>query len=338
MHGQPPSTETALARRQNSIPPGLRFDIVGVGLAGWDISLLVPTFPIDDRTHVLAETRQGGGMAANALVTARRLGFTTALATTLGDDEVGGAIRADLAQAGVCTNYLTVIPGQSSPTAYCLAERTTGRKMILGVPATVTPMTARTAPAGLWRAIENARVLHVDGWHPDATLEAMARARRAGVTISYDAGHLPEHASEMLRRSDLVIASAAFAREFFGREPDEPLLREIQSMGPTTAAVTLGENGVIARDGDCFCRLGVFDARVVDTTGAGDAFHGGFLAATLRGRGLPFQDCLRFATAVAAMGCRKLSPRGGLPPSWGAVSAFMRRHVCGPPGPPPPVR
>jgi sugar/nucleoside kinase (ribokinase family) len=168
-------------------------------------------------------------------------------------------------------------------------------------------------------------MVHTDGWRPEISLEAMKRARKSGVPVSYDAGHGSNHVETLIKNSDTVIASESLVRELLGRRSPKSAVQRLGEMGPSTAVITYGERGSIAaRDGQTLS-IGVYRVDAQDTTGAGDAFRGGYIAAQLRG--CDFETSLRAASATAAMCCRELSSRGGLPRSWGTLRAFMRRAV-----------
>ena len=99
--------------------------------------------------------------------------------------------------------------------------------------------------------------------------------------------------------------------------------RAIREMGAKCVVVTLGERGLVYFDGETFGELPAFEVEVVDTTGAGDVFHGAFCYGLAQG--FPLQENLRFAAAAAALKCRRIGGRAGIPRR-AEVDAFLRER------------
>lgn len=295
------------------------FDIVGVGYCGCDHVCLLPFIPQDDKIEIAEHLIQGGGPAATATVAASRLGSRTAFIGAVGDDAEGRSILADFARDGVAAVGVAVQAGAASPTAYCWVERSTGLRSIAwsrGSTRTLDPAHVE-ANRGLLAGV---RALHCDGHHLPAALHAAELVRAAGGTVSLDAGSPLPGIEALVARTDICIASERFARAFTGETSIEAAARRLRALGPAVVGVTSGMHGAFALDAAGEHRQAAFPVAVVDTTGAGDTFHGAFLHAWLESRSTP--HALRIAAATAALKCTALGGRTGIPDR-ARVDAFL---------------
>jgi ribokinase len=168
--------------------------------------------------------------------------------------------------------------------------------------------------------IEEAKVLHLDGWYPEIALPAARIARDAGVLVSLDAYTVSEGMEEWVSLSDVLIANESFVWGYTGCQDLEEAACSLLSQGPRLVVATLGERGCfVATCKERFYAPG-FAVDVVDTTGAGDAFHGAFLYGLLQGWDLA--RTARFANAVGALTCRRLGGRSSIP-SLDEVEVFL---------------
>jgi len=303
-----------------------RIEIVGIGIACLDHAIRVDRFPRDDRAHVLEYCRAGGGMAATAMVTAQRLGARCALASAVGSDEPGRFVRSELRGEGVDVRYVRSRRQGRTSTSFCLAEASTGQKMIMGCPTELHPMKTSDVDKGFWQMLQRCSLLHLDGWHAELALEAADRARRAGVLVSFDATAVRSCTESILACSDIVFGSASFVRQFCGRASYQQRLRALKRAASRArwVGVTMGANGSLAVDGRGRAfRQPAFRVTVADSVGAGDAYHGAIAYAAVRGWSLA--RAMRLASAVGALCCTQLSGRTGLP-SLRQVQSFLARH------------
>jgi sulfofructose kinase len=301
-----PKEPSAAEREPRSVPA-----VVGIGCAALDYLGIVPAMPRFDDAESMKPGEwlmSGGGPVATALVTLARLGVSAAYVGVLGDEMVGHEIRRELAMEGVGVNLLRHQVGARSLTALVLVEAGTGRR------AFVTFHDGRRGfeltPADR-RAIQQARILHLDGWYPDAGLHAARLAREAGVLVSVDAYAVTPETDEWMTVSDAVICNESFPRRYTGCESLAEAVDVLLQKGPRLAVVTLSEQGCLVATRERRFHMPGFSVPVVDTTGAGDAFHGAFLYGLLQEWDLA--DIARFANAVGALTCRKLGGRASIP-------------------------
>ncbi|MFH1134822.1 MAG: PfkB family carbohydrate kinase [Pseudomonadota bacterium] len=291
---------------QNAGPAG---PVVGLGQASLDFLGVAPRFPaLDSKCELSTLVVQGGGPAATALVALSRLGVKTAFIGAVGDDAFGPRIRNELAGEGVDVGRLLVAPGGVSQTAFVAIDEQTGARTIFwhrgrGLERDLTAVD--------FAVISSARLLHLDGLKLDSSLAAARVARTAGVPTVLDAGTLRPGCLELAGLVDYLIVSEKFMADFNpGPDPAEGLVR-LKALGPRHAVVTLGERGSLGYDGEVFNRQPAYRVKVLDTTGAGDAYHGGYIYGVLAGWGLA--AAMRFAAALAALKCRGIGGRTALP-------------------------
>lgn len=282
-----------------------RLDVVGVGSACIDLVVRVPRLPGPDEGLQLQEyTLQGGGKVATALVAAARLGLRTAFIGSVGDDEFGRQILAEFASEGVETGGVQVQPGAASAFSTVLADTGTGTRSILWSPGTVQAMTLTEADCD---RVASARFLLVSEPSGSA-LQAAAYARSHGVTVVCDADYYTPDVERLLPLVDICIASSHFVREYLpGLSPEQALAK----IPCATAVITLGRDGAVGRGPAGSIRVPSFNVPVIDTTGAGDVFHGAYIAGLVKGYSP--DGVARYASAVAALKCRALGGRRGIP-------------------------
>ena len=299
-----------------------RFDILGLGYCGWDTLCLLPRIPLDDKVQIIECVEQGGGPAATAMVAAARLGAKAAFMGIVGDDENGENILRDFATESVDARLMVKRDEASSATATCWVDQSTGKRSIAWTHGGAAPLTPEEVSE---EAILSARALHLDGHQTQAAIHAARIARAHDIPVFLDAGTLVDGIETLLPLCTVVIASEVFAKKFTGEKDPNEAIQALHRLGPTWTAVTLGRNGSAGFDGKRIHKIPTPDVEVVDTTGAGDVFHGAFAARYVETMdGQPeFDDCLRFASAVAAMKCRKLGGRTGIP-TREEVLAFMK--------------
>jgi ribokinase len=293
--------------------------IVGLGYCGLDYSGIVPAIPLDDKVEIIESLIQGGGPAATATFAAAKLGASTAFIGSLADDERGKTIIDGLAGSGIITNSVIIRPQGESPAAFCWTEKATGKRSIMWTRGTAAPLTKQEVNVDL---IKDARLLHLDGHQTEAAIFAAEIARQNGVTVSLDAGTLMPGIERLLELSDIIIASEKFAENFTGEKDKEKAVRKLFAKNCKFSAITAGVEGVTGFDGTTTFHLPSFKVKVVDTTGAGDVFHGAFAFKYVNGGS--WRECAKFASAVAAVKCTKFGGRTGIP-DLPTVNKFMEQ-------------
>lgn len=289
-----------------------KVDLVGVGLNATDMLIRLPRYPaLGSKVEFRSADILPGGQVATAVAACQQWGLQTRYVGKIGDDSAAAIHRAEFARLGVET-HLVPAPGCASQQAVILVddagERTVLWKRDNGL--TLQPGELRQE----W--ITSARVLHVDGHDTAAAALAAGWARAAGIPVTADIDDLYPGVETLLEKVDYLIASRDIPGRLTGDDDLRKSLPAVRSRyGCRLTAATLGHEGVLAWDGSRFQYAPAFRVQPVDTTGAGDIFHAGFIYGLLQGgllQGWPLIRQLDFACAAAALNCTASGARGGI--------------------------
>ena len=286
-----------------------KVDVVGVGLNATDMLIALAEHPAPgSKVEFRSSSLLPGGQVASAVMACQRWGLRTRYVGKLGDDIAAQIHREEFARTGVETQII-VIPGCASQQAVILVD-SQGERTVLW---------RRDQQLGLrpeelnrdW--IVNARVLHVDGYDTAAATVAAGWARTAGIPVIADLDDTYSGVEALLENIDYAIVSRDVPERLLGEgdlEKSLPLMQ--RRYGCALTAATLGQDGVLAWDGKRFHYACAYQVAAVDSTGAGDTFHAGFIYGLLQG--WPLQRRLDFACAAAALNCMGVGARGGIQP------------------------
>jgi sulfofructose kinase len=286
-----------------------KVDLVGVGLNATDTVIPLSNYPVlGSKVEYRTSSILPGGQVATTVVACQHWGMSTRYVGKIGDDAAATLHREAFARAGV-ESHLIPAPGCVSQQSLILVDPSGERTVLTSRDEALT-----LRPADLEREwITNARALHVDGFDTEAAILASTWAREAGIPVIADLDELYPNVEDLIRNVDYLIVSRDFPSRLMS-EPDlEQALRKMQRRySCRLAAATLGQEGVLAWDGKQLLHTPAFRVPVVDTTGAGDIFHAGFIYAMLQDWALDRQ--LEFACAAAALNCTAVGARGGIHP------------------------
>jgi len=293
--------------------------IICVGHAALDRIYRIEAFPPQpSKVRALEHIEVGGGMAANAAVAIARLGGTSELWSRVGDDNTSHTIRAGLKAERVDVRYVQAFEGARSSTAAIVVDDR-GERLIVGQRDAGMPSGTSWLP--LERVKEADAVLGDVRWLEGVrTVFGQARKDKVPTVLDADLG-AREALTGLMRLTDYAIFSAPAMREFAPGSTDAERLEHVLSLGPKHAGVTLGSAGYAWRERKNGGQVAAFSVSVTDTTGAGDAFHGTFALMLAEGR--TSAQSARLAAAAAALKCRRLGSRAGLP-TRAELEAFER--------------
>lgn len=292
-----------------------------VGLSCTDHVWRVGAFPpVGSRTDASAYRTQGGGPAATAAVAAAVLGGSVELVAVHGDDAAAEQALRELQRYGVGVAGVHREPGATSfVSAVLVAE--SGERWIFPYRGSGLPDGARLL--GPIRPEEFDAVL-VDLRHPRLCEAAARRARTAGVPVVVDLGNL--RSFEISAQADHVFASQECAHELLGRDDPAAALPLLRQRPGQVVGVTMGPEGVIFDAGEGARHQNAFEVDAVDTTGAGDVFHGAYALAVARAEAV--EAAVAFASAAAALACTAFGSRDGIP-SAAELEQFLRERTPG---------
>jgi sulfofructose kinase len=292
-------------------------DVLCVGHASYDLVFAVGHHPdADEKTFAEKFISCGGGPAANAAVTVSRLGFKSAFAGYLGNDFYGQRHLEELNQAAVSTDL--VVRGDSPTPLSAIFVKPDGRRTVVNYKGETAPLPVDSIDFSKWYP----QVVLFDGHEPEVSLALMETIKGRGISTVLDAGSVHRGSLKLLEQVDYAVVSRKFARECTGKEdPQQAALKLSQYC--SAGVITLGEAGLVWKNADGSGSFPAYSIHAVDTTGAGDAFHGAFAAGLAYDKA--WEDLLTYASAVAALCCMKYGARPAIPTARG-VAAFFKKH------------
>ena len=290
------------------------FDVAGVGLNATDTMIVVPGFPAyGGKTLIGREFYSVGGPVATAMVTCARLGLRAKYIGTVGDDERGRLQMDSLRESGINIEHVQQRANCANQSAYIIVDESTGERTVFWS----RPDCLALSPAGIAEEqITCARLLHIDGHDTPAVERAARIARNNGIPVTMDVDTVRPGLEHVLPFVDYLIADADFPRRWTGMEDPFDALAALQRQsGARVAAMTLGAQGVLAcvagsGENNGFVYSPGFIVNSIDTTGAGDVFHGAFCYAVLQQ--MSIAEALEFSNAMAALNCTSFGARGGI--------------------------
>jgi sulfofructose kinase len=297
------------------------FDLLGVGLNATDTLILVEHFPAyAGKVPFTREILSPGGQVASAMVAAAKLGLRVKYIGTLGDDERGRVQLESLRETGINLDDIEVRENCPNQTAYIVIDQSTGERTVLWS----RPDCLRLQPESITpEKIACARMLHIDAHDTPAVEKAARIARDRGIPVAVDVDTIYHGFDRVLGSIDYLVGSSEFPGQWTSeRDPFRALELIQEEYGMRVAAMTLGAHGALARAEGHFVYSPAFVVNCLDTTGAGDVFHGAFCYAVLQGMSLA--ETLEFSNAMAALNCTEVGARGGIA-SAGEARALMER-------------
>ena len=290
-----------------------RFDVAGFGLNSIDLLAVVAEYPASNSKQRLQRFMHlPGGQIGTALTACATLGLTTSYIGSFGSDPLGTMSRQSLVDAGVDVSGARTVAGATNQFAVILVDARSGERTVLWDRHPDLTFDAHDIPRD---AVIAGRLLIVDCHETAGATTAARYAREAGVPTIIDVEKVRPGIADLLQQIDVIIAAQDFPSALTGYEDIGRALDAIAAEYPSARLVcaTLGDGGSLALCDGREIRTPAFPIDCVDSTGAGDAFRGGFAAGCLRMPDADVEEVLSYANAVAALNCRALGARGGLP-------------------------
>ena len=284
--------------------------IVGIGANVFDTLYNIPTYPTEDtKMRATASKTAGGGPVATGLVAAQKLGEDTAYIGVLSDDNGGKFLKEDFIKYGVNTDFIEVKSGyRSFASVLWLCADSTSRTCVFDK-GDLPPLVLDDAQK---QAIKDAEILMVDGNEMDAAVEAAKIARENGVKVLYDCGGLYEGVERLLKYTDIMIPSEEFSLGHTGCKTAEEAAKKLyETYSPEVVVITQGKKGGLLYNGNDIINYPIYPAKVVDSNGSGDVFHGAFAAAVAKG--YDYLKCCHFSSAVSGLKCMGVGARESVP-------------------------
>ena len=236
-----------------------------------------------------------------------RIGLRAKYIGKIGADDLGLFSLESLKAENIDISSVVIQPGARNQYAFIIIDQNSGERTILWDRDQKLDFQEGELRK---EAVCSGRILHLDG-HDRSALLAAVWAREEGIPVVMDLDKIVPRCDELIANADFVITNAAFPSEFSGISDPEKALLEMRRCCRGLLAATLGARGAIVVLGDECMQFPAFKVRTVDTTGAGDVFHGGFIYGLLQNWTL--ERTMTFANAAAALSCTRLGARAGIP-------------------------
>lgn len=280
-----------------------------IGYHAWDVVLPCGELPpLDHKGECPGMITGGGGPAATASVALARLGVDVEYLGVFGDDAPSRMQREELVVEGVVVERCPVETGGRSPLAVAIVDPTSGCRRICWSRGSLRRLRIDEVDPGWLTGID---LLLTDSHEPLAAAVLAREARRRSIPVVLDGGTPRDGVAELMPLVSDAIGSEIFAPRLTGSEDQREALIALGKLGPGRVATTMGERGCLALERGSWLHVPAFDVPVIDTTGAGDAFHAGYAWGLLRGE--DFAGALRTGAAVAGLACGGMGGRSALP-------------------------
>ena len=295
------------------MPERKALQVISVGHLCVDHIYSCEEYPPENASrHILGFSSHAGGTAAQAAVTLARLGVSAGYMGSFGDDETGSFLYQDCLAEGLDLSRCKRYPGVLHSFTNVIVSQKRNTRTFFSYHGAFPPMEFTKEDVAY---LSQARILHLDNTRSDDALAAAFIARQHGVLVSLDGSSLsPDHQKnwELVRMTDILITSETFPSRLTGNLDRRQALLEIErAVHPQILISTGGETGCLAVVSGKTEAFPAYSIHPVDTTGAGDVFHGAFLYGLLNGYAL--SENIRFASAAAAISCRASGGRDGIP-------------------------
>ena len=279
--------------------------VVGLGACVLDTLISCDTYPMEDKKQKAKSIfLSGGGPVGNALVVMSKLGVQTEVIGGFGSDGAGKYLLEDFKKYGVGVQNATVVDGASSFTSYIVLAKDKASRTCVFDRGTVADNPQNVQ----FSAMDDADVLHLDGNYLECAIAAAKYAKERGVKVSLDAGGLYAGIERLLPYVDILIPSAEFALGLTGKTKIEAAMSALnEKYAPEILVITDGSNGGYYWQNGQAVHYDSVKVKAVDTNGAGDTFHGAFVAAYCYGKSL--KECCVYASKVAAYKCMHTGAR-----------------------------
>lgn len=294
--------------------------IVGIGASVHDTLMVTSEFPVEDTKIQAHETFiQGGGPCATALVTASILGVNSSYIGTLGNDIYGSYMVDDFKKYGVDTSNIIRKNNCISYHSFVVINSSNSSRTCIWNKGNISELQANEIDVN---AIKNAKVLHLDGHQLNAAIYAAGIAQENGVKVSLDAGGVYPGIEKLLPLVDFLIPSEEFVLKITGkRDIKEASAILYSKYKPEVYIVTQGSKGGFQYNGSKYEQYSSFKVDAIDTNGAGDVFHGAFIAGYVKNMNV--KNAIYFASAAAALKCTQVGARKSVP-SYDTTIKFLR--------------
>ncbi len=296
-------------------------NVIGVGHLCYDHICIIKNYPSENTsTHIEKIYNQPGGAASQAIATLARLGEKTGYLGCIGDDDVGMFLYDNCKKEGIDVSHVQIIPKGISSTSFVLVNTSNANRTLFSYHDKLPPYKFIQDDE---EYISKAKIIHIDGTMYENAYNAAIIARNAKIQVSLDGCSMQEDNLKnlaLVELADILIMNETYPTRLIKGSNRENAMLKIATLGPKIVISTSGDQGCLAVLNGTVKSFPAYKIHPIDTTGAGDAFHGAFLFGLLHDYSLEYS--INFASAVAAINCMSIGGRNGLP-DLDSVKQFM---------------
>jgi len=284
---------------------------VCVGHSTFDTTLPLEEYPIENvKYRINKHIECGGGPASNGGYLLAKWGMDTTMISIVGDDYYGEKVLEDFTNIGAHTEYLLRYPNHNTSSSYIIANMSNGSRTVI---------TAKRDPIRKLNCdidIYDADVILIDGEHPETAEEVLLKNKNAISVL--DAGRLNDDTRRLGKLVTYLVCSHDFAEEFTNKKTDIrdfntliEIYEELKKYFQTNVIITLEANGSFTMIDGTYKIIPSVKVKAIDSTGAGDIFHGAFTY--FIGMGYPLEDAIRYASITGAISVTRIGSRFSIP-------------------------
>lgn len=285
---------------------------VCIGHSTYDITLPVTEYPIENLKYRLdGHIECGGGPASNGAYLLAKWGAKTTLISVVGDDHYGRLVYEDFRKIGANTKYIEIRKGHQTSSSYIIANMSNGSRTIL--------TSKKPAIRHLEQDITvDADVVLLDGEHPETALKVLVDNDDDETISVLDAGRLNKDTKLLGKLVTYLICSRDFAEEFAGIKINYNDMKtvikcydKLKKYFDTNVIITLESHGSFTEIDGKYKQIPSVKVKAVDSTGAGDIFHGAFTY--FIGNGYSLEDAIHYSSITAAISVTRIGSRFSIP-------------------------
>jgi sulfofructose kinase len=306
-----------------SFPTGSAHDVVGFGLNSVDHLCVVSEYPgIDTKTEMTRYVKMPGGQVATAILFLSKMGCRARYIGKVGDDGEGRLFLESFESQSLDVSSISIEKNTSTQSAFIIVDSRSGARTILW---------QRNEKLNFRRAelhpeeIRSGKILHLDGYDSRAALDAASACRSEGIPVCIDLDRVVAGCDALINNVDFLIAGSDFIREYTGIADVSESFRVLGASFDGFLVMTAGAEGAVASVAGRRLVFPGIKVRAVDTTGAGDIFHGGFIYGLLRN--WPLDRIMAFANAAAGLSCGYLGAQSGIRPLGEILQCIERNDL-----------
>jgi sulfofructose kinase len=299
------------------------FDVVGFGQNSVDHICVVQEYPrLNSKCEILSHERLPGGQIATAVLFLARMGMRARYIGKFGGDELGRFALEGLRAESIDVSSVRIERDAVNRYAFIIVEKSSGERTVLG--RRDPRLSFRESEVDM-ESICSGRILHLDGGEGPASLRAALLCRGQGIPVSIDLDTVPEGCDDLIANVDFLVVSSNLPSEFTGLSDPVRSLMKLRSYTDAFIVVTSGSGGAIALVGDQCVNFPALRVEAVDSTGAGDIFHAGFIYGVLQN--WPLEKIMAFANASAGLSCTRLGAQTGIFPLAAIIKAAESLNI-----------